>query len=277
MKFTKKQIKKAIILFRKNFFLAIFITTVVFVGAIAIFKYSTSKSTFYYAKVQINYPASYISKPDLWIKKSLSLQAKQRNLLGSTDAEILNVRYYPNIDGITYSIYITVKLRGNFNKTTGNYTYQRSQIGVGSPITFNFSSSQVIGTVVDLNPNSFNDMYVKKIIYLVNRGAYYKDAPDVYYSLIIGDKYFDGTNYTFEVLDKGLEKSLFPVLNNFTGQVVEGETDTSQNIVVKAKVLLLKSNGSYIFGGNQTLRVGSTFQFSTENFNFNNFIISRIE
>jgi hypothetical protein len=172
MKFNKKTFRKFIKFLRKNYFLIIFIAIIVFVGIIVIFKYTTSKSTFYYAKIQVNYPASYSSKPDFWLLQSLKKDEKQYNAFGNKEAEILEVRYYPNADGVSTNIFLTLKLFGNFNKKTEEYTFQRTKIGVGSSITLNLSLTQLYGTIIDLNQNAFKDKYVEKVITLVNRGGY---------------------------------------------------------------------------------------------------------
>ena len=271
-----KILKKILKVLQRNYFLTVIFAIIVFVGLIVVLKYITSEPNFFYARVQVSYPASYFSKPDFWLVKSLKSDVKQYNILGRTEAQLISVRYYPNQDGSTFNIYLTVKLAGGFNRGTQQYTFQRSQIGVGSPIALNFSSSQFYGTVVDLSSTPFKDKYVEKTLYLVNRSAFYKDDPSVYDSIQIGDKYFDGMNDIFVVTDKSLQKNIFAITNNFTGQVLEGQTDATQNIVVKAKILVLEKNGQAIFAGNQILHVGSKFTFSTSNFDFSNFVISSI-
>ena len=276
MKSLRKQINKLYKLARRNYFIIIFVGIIFLVGIVIIFKYITAKPTYFYAKVQVSYPASYFSKPDFWLVKSLETDSKQYNILGQSEAELLGMRYYPSGDGTSYNIYLTVKLSGNYDKKTQEYTFQRSQIGVGSPITLNFSSSQLYGTVIDLNAAPFKDKYIAKTITLVDRGAYYKDDPTFYNSINVGDKYFDGKDYIFEVVNKDLQENIFAVTNILTGQVTEGQTDTTQNIIIKAKVLVLEKDNRLIFAGNQTLTTGSKFIFSTGNFSFNDFIITAI-
>lgn len=279
MKLKKKHLTKTLRFLRKNYFLTIFGIVVIFVGITILFKYVNSKPTYYYAKIQVNYPASYYSKPDFWLIKSLRADEKQYNAFGNTEAEILEERYYPSSDNTSFNIYLTVKLAGNVNKKTHEYTFQRTKIGIGSPITLNLSSSQLYGTVVDLSQTPFKDKYIEKIITLVNRGAYFKDSPYIYEGIQIGDRYFDGQDYVFQIIDKSLQKNIVTITNNTTGQVLEGETDATQNIVVKAKILVLQKDDQLIFAGDQPLRVGSKFAFSSSDFDFNflGFLVNQIQ
>ncbi len=273
---SKKQFKDSLRFIRKNYFLTIFISILVFAGIILIVRKLYTPSSFFYAKIEVSYPASYFSKPDIWMVRSLNQDEKQYNILGSTEAELLGARYYPNTDGTSFNIFLTVRLAGSFNKNNNEYTFQRSQIGVGSPITLNFSSTQLYGTVIDLSPSLFKDKYAEKTITLVARGAYYKDDPTLYNSIRIGDNYFDGRSYVFQITGKKLENNIFAVVNNFTGQVTEGQTDATQNIVVKANILVLEKDNQLVFAGDQILHVGDKFVFSTSNFSFDGFTITSI-
>lgn len=274
---NKKYLKKWIKLSRKYYLVPILAVILIFVGIFVLYKIINGNSIYYYAKVQVSYPASYFSKPDFWLVNSLMQSGKQYSVFGSTEAKLLGIRYYPNTDGTSFNIYLNVELNGGYDKKTKQYTFQRTQIGVGSPITLNFSSTQLYGTVIDLSPVPFNEKYVKKTITLVERGSYYEDDPSAYNDIQVGEKYFDGENNIFQIIGKSHEKNIIPVANILTGQAYSAQITATENIIIKAKIMVLQKDNQLIFAGNQILRTGSKFMFSTSNFDFSQFTIDSIQ
>lgn len=275
-----KKAKKILKIIRKNYLLAVFVIIIFFVGVAVIYKSFFSTSQYFYAKVRVDYPASYYSKPDIWLTNSLKAGDKQFSLLGGGNATILNVRYYPVSTGNSssfFNIFLTLKMEGSFNKRTKTFTFQRSNISTGSPITFNFSSAQVEGTVIDLSRTPFTDKYIDKTITLIWRTGYNQDFPYFYNNINVGDKYYDGSNYVFEITDKKLEKNVLSIPNYVTGQVFSQDISTIQNIVLTATVKVLEKDNQHIFAGDQVLKIGNNFNISTQNFNYNSFVISNIQ
>ena len=263
----------------KNRLLFIFFSILILVAITILYKELRQKSQSYvYAKIQINYPGSYYVKPDFWLANALKPGGKEYGLLAQPDAEILQERYYNYNSFGQYDIYITTKLSINYNKQTNSYSFQRSQISVGSPIQINFSSAQVNGTIIDLSNKPFKDIYVTKTVYLTNRGGYNQDAPDIYNQITPGDKWFDGTDNVVEIVGKNLVKGVVGVQNLLDSQIYDRTTDVQQNIVVVAKIKVLSKGKQLIFGGNQLVKIGNPLLFSTSSYTFtNSFVLTKIE
>lgn len=280
MKINKANLRKLLKFFRKNYFITLFLLILAFVGIVIVYKNQSTTSQYFYAKIRVDYPASYYSKPDIWLTNSLKSGDRQLGLIGRNSAEILNVRYYPISTGNNssyFNIFLTLRMEGNFNKRTKKFTFQRSNISTGSPISLNFSSAQIEGTIIDLSPNSFIDKYVDKTITLIGKADYTQDFPYIYNNIKVGDKYYDGSNYVFEVLDKKLEKNVLTVPNYVTGQVFVQDLFSIQNIVLTAKIKVLEKDNQYIFSGDQILKIGNNSNISTKSFNYSNFVIGNIQ
>lgn len=279
MRLKNKQLKKIISFIKKNYLLSVFVVIIILTLLVGLYKNFLSKTNYIYAKVEINYPESYYSKPDIWILDSLHKGDVQTGILGQPETEILNVTYYPSsIADNQFDIFLNLRLQAGYDKTTGSYSFQRSPIAVGSPITLSFPTSHVIGTILYLGKTPPQDKYVEKTVYLVNPGAYKKSTPYLYDSIKIGDSYYDGNQTVFKITNKRLERNVFAVVNNFTSQVSEGTTDTTQDIVIIAKIKLLEKNNQLIFGGDQLVQLGDKLNLSTDNgLNLNDFVISAIK
>ncbi len=280
LKKTKKKITHTLLLLRRNYLISIFIVIALVAGLVYIYKSFIGKSEYFYARVRVDYPSSYYSKPDVWLASSLKQGDKEYSLLGGTDAQIINTRYYSvgNANNTNvFSIFLTLKLSGNFNKSKEIYTFQRTPLSVGSAISLNFSSGQIEGTVIELSPSPMNDKYVNKTVTLIWRTGYSQDFPYFYNNLPVGDKYFDGKDYVFEVLSKNLERTTLSVPDYLTGQVLSGDTTVLQNIIITARLKVLEKDGQLIYGGDQILKVGNNLNISTQNFNYNFFVVSNIQ
>ena len=106
----------------------------------------------------VDYPESYYLKPNIWLVDSLKKGDVQQGLFGQHEAEILDRIYYPSpYDKAQFNIFLDLKLQADYNKKTGEYLFKRSSIAVGSPITLNFPSSHVTGTLLYLGRNPLKE------------------------------------------------------------------------------------------------------------------------
>lgn len=272
-------VKKIIKFSKKNWFLIIFFVAIGFVGIVAFQKLFLTKPTFIYVKVKVGQGLWWATtaKPSSWFVNALKKGDKEYDLFGRPNAEILSLRYYPTWGSDAFDVYLTLKLKARFNKSTKGYIFKRTDLSVGSPIELQFPSANITGTIIEIDQKPFDKKYVEKIIYLVNRGGYSKDFPYLFDTIKVGERYYDGEEYVFEVLDKRLEKNIWSVTNNFTGQVFERDVYTTQNIIVKAKVRVRERKDYLIYGNTYYLKVNSYIPFSTESFIFNDFVVRSIE
>ncbi len=267
-------LKKLIKFSLDNYFISIFVACILFVGFVSIYKLFFAKSTYVYAKVKMGQGLWWAStaKPPIWFVESLKKGDVQTNLTGTPIAEILTIRYYPWYSSGQYDLYLTVKLKVNGNPKTGKFNFNRSTIGVGSPIDLEFPSVQISGTVIQLDTKPIEEKLVTKIITLTKKNAY----PWEYDAIQVGDKYFDGEQSVFEILDKkstDIAVQAPDVYGNNTGSTL----DLKKYIAVRAKIKVQKKNNQLIFGEEQIINPGKTINISTSNFTFNEYVVGGVE
>ncbi len=278
--------------FAKNFkknrpystYIAAFVGIFILVVIIVLVKISTSKPDYLYVKVKLSQGLWWAStqNPSLWFINAIKKGEVDTNLLGEPIGEILEVRYYPVPSSPLvpakdqYDIYLTLKLSASYNERTNKYTFKRSSVTIGSPIELEFPSAQITGTIIDIGPEPFNHEYVEKEILLTHEEGYFKDLPFAYENIKVGDKYFDGTGEVFEVIDKRLKRKIL-VAADLSGRLIEQEVTSVQNIIVTAKVKVRKDGDRLIYGEEQILSPGARINFSTPNYNYQDFIVLSVE
>ena len=257
-----------------NYFISIFIAIVAFVGFVSVFKLFFTKPTYVYAEVKVGQGLWWAStqKPSIWFVNAIKNAKVEKNLIGQPSAKILGVRYYPYFDTGQYDVYVTVKIRVSGNKKTGEYSFNRSTIGVGSPIDLEFPSTQFSGTIIALSDKPLKENYVEKTVYMTKKNAY----PWEYNAIKIGDSYFDGKETVFQVIDKKSQDTSL-ISSDAYGNSNPNLTESQMYIVVKAKMRLKQENGQLIYGEDQNVTLGRNIGIATSNFAYNNFVVSQIE
>lgn len=270
--------KKIVKFLKKNYLLTLFISVVLFVGIIALFKLLTPNSTELYVKIKMGqgYWWANTTKPGSWYLNSFKKGDIYYGSIGKPQATIMDIRRYP-YGYSQYDIFVTLKMKVESRGKNGPYSFNRTNLLIGAPIELEFPTSRLTGAIIELSKTPFKDNYVEKTVYLVNQGGYTKDFPYRYDSIKKGDKYSDGQDVVFEVLDKNLEKSIWTVTNNFNGEIYEREVETTQNIVVKVKAKFKQKDDGLYYGEENKLSLNTQLPFSTSNYFFENFYIRRIE
>lgn len=264
-------LKKILNFAKKNYLFSFFSTLIILVSFISFFKILFPSSISYvYAKVKV-------SRVDFSYAKGLQKGNREYDLLRRPIAEIIGLRYYNSMGTNTFDIYLTLKLKTSLNKRTKRYVFKRLPLAVGAIIPLEFPTYQIAGLVTGISQKKPQEKYIEKIITLQKSGAYQKDSPYVFNNIKIGDRYFDGTDYVFEVLEKKLNKSVWAVTNNLNAEVYERTVDTTQHIIVKAKVKLKEKYGRLIFAEEQIVTPGSTMSLVTDNSVFWDYSIINIE
>jgi len=273
LKFIRKLWRFAV----DNYFISIFLACIAFVVFVSAYKLFFTKPTYVYARVKMGQGLWWATtqKPPIWFVKNIKKGDVQKGLTSQLIAQILSVRYYPW--GSQYDVYLTLKIRVTGNKKTGEYSFNRSTIGVGAPVDFEFPSSQFSGTIIDLSEKPFKEKYIEKTIYLAKGQGYWKDYTFPYDNIVVGDKYFDGEDYVFEVLDKKLQKQIWSVTNNLTGELFEREAETNQTIIVKAKIKVKEINKQLVYGEDQVVTLNRAINISTSRVSFSEYMITGIE
>lgn len=271
-------VKRILRFARENYFVSIFILIILFVGVVSFAKLFRSEPTYVYVKVKLGQGLWWAGgqKPGLWLATSIKKGDLEKDLTGRPIVEVINVRYYPWYSTDQYDVYLTLKLKVSAIGRANKYNFKRNSLGIGAPVELELSSVQVSGTVIDISRILYKNQYLEKTVYLTKQYAY----PWEYDAIKAGDKYFDGENTVFEILDKSLgdvSRILSPQRTASTSILSQTVSEQRQSITVKAKVKVKEINNQLIFGEEQKLSVGKTFSMLTSSFSFNDFVISRIE
>lgn len=257
-----------------NYFIIIFLACIGFVGLVSFYKLFISKPTFVYVRVKMGQGLWWAStqKPSLWFIKNIKKGDVQTGLTGKPIVKILSVRYYPTYNSNQYDVYLTMKLQVSGNKKTGKYNFNRSSIGVGAPVDFEFPASQFSGTIVDMTSLPIKDKYIEKTVYLTKPYAYTWE----YDGIKIGDKFFDGEENVIEILDKSAEETSVSFLPN-RSIISSSLTQIRNNILIKIKIKGKIADDKFVFGNDQVVALGKYIYLSTDNFNFTDYIVAGMD
>jgi len=259
---------------KTNYFFIIFIVCILFVGLVTGYKLFVSKPTYVYVKVKVGQGLWWAntSKPSMWLVDAINKGDTEKNLTGHPIVEVLGKQYYPWWSNNQYDTYLKLKLEVSKNKKVGTYSFKRSIIGVGAPIDLEFSSAQVSGTIIELGEKQIEEEYVTKTVLLTKKNAF----PWEFAAIQIGDKYFDGENTIFEVLEKRSTDTT-NIGIDYYGNNDTSLVDPKKYIEVRAKIRVRKNKDLLIFGNEQLIIPGRSINISTNNFTFADYTVGVIE
>lgn len=265
--------KKIISFFRKYYFIQIILVCVVCVLVIAFSKSAILKPQYIYVKIKMGEGSwwAQAGRPNIWYINSLKKDDVGYDLLGNTQAQILDVKHYRWYGSDQFDVFVTIKLRINKNKKTKQYIYNRSAITVSSPIDIQLADTDISGTVIQISDVPYKENYVNKTVILTKRYAF----PWEYDAIHIGDTYSDGNETVFKVIDKQKTETTSLSADTY-GNATADNTENRNFITVKAQVKVKESGGQLIFGEDQVLTVGGKMNASTSHFIYADYYISDI-
>jgi hypothetical protein len=265
--------KKIIRFLIDNYFLSIFFACIAFVALVSFYKLFISKPTYVYVKVKVGQGLWWAStqKPSIWFVKNFQKGDQELDLTGRPIAEILSVRYYPWWGSNQYDVYLLMKLKVS-KMGSGKYNFKRSAIGVGAPVDFEFPKVQFSATITELSEKPIKESYQEKIIYISKPFAY----PWEYDSIKIGDKYFDGQENVAEVLEKQTTDEA-NVLVPYKSIIPQSFFQTRQQIIIKLKLKGQIKDNQFVFAEEQIIAPGKTINLATQNFQFQDYLVAKVE
>ncbi|NMB84073.1 hypothetical protein GYA28_02180 [Candidatus Roizmanbacteria bacterium] len=275
-----KTSKKAWKFLIKNYFIVIFIACIAFVGVVSAYKMFFSKPSYVYVKVKVGQGLWWAStqKPNIWFVNALKDIKEEKDLSGKPTVKVLKIEYYPSIyqSGYLgqYDVYITAMLKVSQLGKSGKYNFNRSTIGIGAPIDFEFSKVQFSGTITELSERPLNENYIEKTVYLTKKYASQLEYQDIK----VGDEYSNGQEVIFKILEKSAgDINELNIIDRSDSETVDLLSEKRLTIFVKATIKVKKTDGKLIFAEEQMVVPQNRFIISTENFVFKDFFVSKIE
>lgn len=247
--------------FRYQYFILLLVAALGFVGLFSFYRFFFVKPTYVYVKVKLGQGLWWAStiQPPVWFIKALKKGEKESGLNIQSKVAVIKVNFYPYFIYVgstaqlndQYRVFLTLKLKADQNKNTGEYSFDRSTLAVGSPIQIDLPSVSFTGTVTELDKKPFSDPTIEKTITL-------KKALDdnILNGLQIGDEYFNGEETSLKIIDK----------------YVDGDY-----LFIKAKIKVKEISHQLIFGEEQIIAVNNNFSFMVGNSVFYNFIVQKID
>ncbi len=277
---NKRKVKKSSNLLvgriKQSYFIIFFILCILAAGAIGAYKLYFPKSTYVYAKLKVGQGYWWAStlKPNVWLVSSVKKGDVAYDILGKPSAVVLKKTYFRYYSSDQSDIYLTLMLKVEYNKKTGQYRFNRDSLSVGSSVEVQFPQSDITGTIIALSNKPFSDNRVVKTITLTKKFA----SPWEFDLIKVGDKFNDGDKNLFTIIDKqsSVPNGLLSVSNNYvnTGSQV---LEPANYVTIKAKIMLSKVDGQWVFGEDQVVVPGRAMNISTDNFIFDNYVVVAIE
>lgn len=271
-----KKVKK---FFLRNYLIILFLAVIVFIGFISVIKAAFTKPHYIYARVKVSQGLWWANtaRPQIWMIQSLKKGLKETDLLGNPIAEVLSVEHYPWFQqGTSYDAYMTLKLKVTEGKN--GYQFARAPIAVGSAVSFEFPTLSISGTVINMSEKPIKKTYEEKIVYLSKSYALDWEYNDI----MIGDKYFNGEETVFTILDKSAVDEYSTILNFapvYTDSAVSAANypQVRKMITVKAKIKVQKIDGYYVFAEEQVISTGKDIFLALPSVILNNYKVVKIE
>lgn len=267
--------KKLLFWVNKFYLFLIIIFCLVFVGTISIYKVFFIKNTYIYAKIKVGQGLWWAStaKPTSWYVSSLKKGLVEKNLFGQSIAEVLSATYYSTPNSTNqYDVYLVLKLKVNGQDKAGKYNFNRSSISIASPIDLEFPKVQVSGTIIDVKQNLTPEKYVEKIITLTKKNA----LPWEFEAIKIGDKYYNGEENIFEIINKKEVDTISLSPDSF-GNYTTSNTELRKYIIVTAKIKVKTQVNQFIFGEDRPVVPGKILEIQTPNIFLGDYIVGLVE
>lgn len=277
----KKIIKKFLSKFKIIDLIGIGIFFTILLVAVVFF---LRRSSFVYVTLQISqgedaFHNFWFYKPSQWYIKNLSVGMANKDAIGKTDLELVDMYYYPN-QGNAYSFYVTLKVKTVFNKRTQQHSYQGQPLLIGENRVFKLSSVSVPGMIHKISDHLGSDL--TKIITV--RGKL-ENKDHEYISNDAETRFLGIRNYLSAIVEPGL------TIVNSKGVVVAKILDVKksmgyrefiyQNLLLKVadseyqvvemtvELTLNEVNGSYLYMEEERVLIGNVVRLPFEDFILN--------
>ncbi len=258
----------------QNYFILIVIGCIGFVGMVSVYRLFMKKPTYIYVKVRVGQGLWWAStqKPSMWFVQALKSIKAEKDFIGNPLVQVLSVSYYPWYGSNQFDVYLNLKIRVSQMGKTDRFSFKRSVIGVGSPIDFEFDTTQFSGTIIKLSKIPIVETYTEKLVTITKKEAY----PWEYDAIQIGDSVHNGLETVFQIISKDSIDTL-RLTPDYYGNYFPDSKETKKYIIVKVKLRVAEVEDKLIYAEDQIVVPGKDINISTSHFTFSDFIIAKVE
>lgn len=196
-----------------------------------------------------------------WFSQLFYTGMGERDGLGKLQAEIIEILSYDTAPN-KKDVYLKLKLRSVYTKSSSQYSYKGKPVLVGYPIKLQLDNLNVEGLITDIegtrDPRQKETLLIEsKILYesrvfMETNGVreYVADA------IKIGDKIYDSKkSAVITVVDKKVENSK-KVVTTSAGQVIVSSNPLLKDVSLTLKVEAIKINGKYYLFDDVPILIG---------------------
>lgn len=244
---------------------------ILFIVVTAFFLLRTNKSLLVRVRITDRDMIYMYNNPPAWFANDFKKAAKTKDVFGRVTAEITDVYSYESITDYDQrpsvakdTVYITLRLKTNYNRIAGEYRYMGMPVAIGESLRIYINSILINGLVTDIEgfPKNYETVY--PIIKTRIKQSYNSSWPNttgvdqyVADALNIGDKVFDSFG---DVIAEITEKKVVPaeyITTDYYGVPHLMEHPRRVDIYLTVKVKAKKIDDNLYFLDDFVLRVES--------------------
>jgi len=251
MNFKMKKLTKFFKEF-KLFDILIIVLFLILAAAFFVFFFRQSKYLTIKLKVTEKNVLYASSTPPSWFVYLFKPGMKEKDGLGRTVAEVLDVYFYETAPA-NKAVYLTMKLRTTYNSRSHEYIYEGTAVAIGEGLRINLEKILAEGLVVEVEglENPYEEVYFQIKGRLFEIAPIFSETtgvePFVAESIKVGDKVFDSSG---KLMAEILEKEVLPAQKNTfddKGNVYLKFDPRRKDVFLKLKVKAKKINNEFYF------------------------------
>lgn len=249
------------------------------------------KSSFVYltilvSKDKYSFTSAYYYKPPDWYLENLKIGMINKDILGKSDLELVDMYYYPTAVN-ERELYLTLKVKTVFNRRTKQHSYEGQPLLIGEGRVFKLDSVYISGNIQEINNNLDEEKKTKTVVVTGElEGKNHETLPNFGEVLIQdGNMIFMGIKkYLADQINKDLtvvnsKKETVAKITNvekntgyrefiYNNSYIKKVDPDRQIVRLKVELTLDKVNEKYLYMKTEQILIGKKIQLP-----FNNFVV----
>lgn len=234
--------------------------------------YFKERPTWVKAGIKISSPHwwSKDTIPPYWLADTIKIGDKEIGIFNQVVVQVEDVQVFETTKE-RKDVYLTVKLRANYNKRIDRYVYKGQPVEVGSPIELHLGKTFVQGLV------TFVANKEEKLEEFVITGKVINKFPWEVENIKVGDKMKDGQERVIaEVIDRKIELADY-LTTDWQGNVYLRKRPDRRDAIFKIRIKASQRGSNFYFRQEQKLKIGEKLFLQFENGDLDYLSIMKIE